>query len=55
MEVVENGEILYLLLSIEFLNLRAAVDLIKLNAQGKLVLAVRKYQNISLTESKAGP
>ena len=55
MEVVENGKILSLLLSIEFQNPRAAVDLIKLSAQGKLVSAVRKYQNIRLKESKAGP
>ena len=55
MEVVENGEILSLLLSIEFLNLRAAVDLIRLSAQGTTVSAVRKYQNIRLKKSKAGP
>ena len=52
---MENGEILSLLLDIEYLNLRAAVDLIKSNAQGKLVSAIRKYQNIRLNESSHGP
>ena len=55
MEVAKDGEMLRLLLGIEFLNLRAVTDLIKSNAQGKLVSAVRKYQNISLNESSPGP
>ena len=55
MKVVKDGEMLRLLLGIEFLSLRAVMDLIKSNAQGKLVSVVRKYQNISLNESSPGP
>jgi hypothetical protein len=55
MKKVENGEILSLLLDIEFLNLKAAADLIKSSAQGKLLSAIRKYQNIRLNESSPGP